>query len=267
MSVRTAAGGRRRSGRSGRAVGSAVALVLVLASCASTPPAAPPPTYAVDYPASCGAPDPADCRGMLVIGDSVAAGEGYSLALDARWQDQVAFALAGGDRTGVVRRRFNGDVLGSGSYAQWDFARGGFSGSMWANLPQYLPPAGSFGHLDQIVLAVGANDEGQNVPPVTYGVALRSLLVRYPADRCAVVASWEWEAAFKPTGFTPTYPATPYREQAAAVAADMGCAFVDQGALTSAGVAEMPWSPDGQHLSQAGHDEIARRLLAAINPG
>lgn len=244
----------------------AVVAVLV-SSCTAAAPKAPPTTYAVDYPESCGAPDPATCRAMLVIGDSVAEGEGFSLANDSRWQDQLAFSLAGGGRSSVVRRRFDGEVLGSGTFTQWDFARAGFSGAMWANLPQYLPPASSFGHLDQIVLAVGANDEGQNVQPVVYGVALRSLLARYPADHCAIVGAWEWEAAFKPTGFTPVYPAAPYREQAAAVAADAGCAYVDESALTTSGIAAMPWSPDGQHLSQQGHDEIARRLLAAITAG
>ena len=237
---------------------------LALAACTPGSVKPPPVTYAVDYPAGCGAPDPAECRSLLVIGDSVAEGQGVSLAGDVRWQDQLAFALAGGGRSSVVRRRYNGEVLGSGTYTQWDFSRAGFSGAMWANLPQYLPPASSFGHIDQIVLAVGANDEGQNVQPVVYGVALRSLLARFPADRCAIVGAWEWEAAFKPTGFTPVYPAAPYREQAEQVATDLGCAYVDESALTPSGIAAMPYSPDGQHLSQQGHDEVARRLIAAI---
>ncbi len=239
-------------------------LVMAAAACTASAPKPPPTTYDLSFPPPCATGGTGECRTILVIGDSVAEGVGFSLTNDSRWQDQVAFALAGGGRDRVARRRYDGEVLGTGTSTHWDFTRAGFSAAMWANLPGYLPPAAAFGHLDQIVLALGANDEGQNVPPVVYGVALRSLLSRFPADRCAIVASWEWEAAFKPTGFTPVYPAGPYRAEAAAVAEERGCAFVDESDLTPTGVAAPPWSPDGQHLSQQGHDEIARRLLDAI---
>ena len=253
-------GGKRSAGRTGTLL-VLLAVALVAVSC-TTAPAPPPTRYTLDYTSRCDAPDPADCTGMLVFGDSLSSNPGRYNA--TRWQDLVADGLAG-DPSRVVRRHFDGEIQGSGPVAQWDFARPGFSAGMWVDLPQYLPDAAQMGPLDLVVLALGINDEGQNVPPERYGEALDELLDRYPSRRCVVIGQWEWSIAYaQQTGGTFLYRAPQYNAVAAAVATERGCGFVDMTTLVSHGVAEAPASFDGVHLSEEGHAELAGLVLSAL---
>lgn len=218
------------------------------------------PQFPVDYSQRCFSPAP--CQNMVIIGDSVAEGD---LAVPGwqRWQDMLARAMGGGDESQVTHRRFDGSISGTGPVTQWDFARVGFGAAMFQNLPQYLPPTDQLGHLNLTVLALGANDEGQNVDPNTYRTALNYLLDKYPADRCLVVSNWEWASAFHAPWF-PSYPAPVYRAVAADVAAQRGCVWVDPSTLVPNGVGAPPLAADGQHMSLAGQAAVGQMVLSAM---
>ena len=244
------------------ALGAVLLLAGTLVAC-TTPASGPPVLYPVDYTPQCNAPDPEDCVDVLVFGDSLGTNPGRYVK--SRWQDLVATDLAGGDPEAVVRRYFDGSILGEGEVTQWDFARAGFSAAMWMDLPQYLPDPAGIGEVDVLVLALGVNDEGQNVPPARYGEALGQLVDLYPAQRCVIIGQWEWSAVHQQTaGLNFKYRAPLYRVEAEATATAKGCAYVDMTEMVTNGVAEAPESYDGLHMSDEGHAELGALVLDAL---
>lgn len=213
-------------------IGLAVTLMTLCAACPTPPPS--PPRY-----------------DLVILGDSISEGTLAMSSGRTRWQDAWADHRAQERGGGVTMRRYTGEVVGWGALYQWDWAISGLSATVFAYWPVRL--AGLPRHADEVVLALGANDERQNVPPATYELSLSFLLDYLAPRRCTIVSPWAWR------DFWPLADHDEYLRAAERVAWAHRCAWRDMGRVGSP--APEALTVDGIHPSQAGQDRLRASLL------